>query len=269
MDEPAPRVTVLIGAFNSAATLERAIDAILAQTVRELELIVIDDGSTDATPAVIERACGRDPRVRALPMGRNVGIARSLNAGLEAARAPFVAVQDADDFSAPERLERQLAVLEAQPDVAVVGSRMHEVDEAGRALAPRTSFAAGDVRRALLRFNPIPNTSAAMRRAAVLEAGGYDPRYRYAMEYDLWLRLAERWRLVTLEEPLSTRVMGTANVAARAERAQTAEAIAIRARALARRRTLRGASGLLVPLLAWLTPTPLKRVRRRRLGQAP
>ncbi|HYV16966.1 MAG TPA: glycosyltransferase [Conexibacter sp.] len=264
-----PRVSVLIGAFNSAATLDRAIDAILGQTVRELELIVIDDGSTDATAAVIARALARDPRIRSLPMERNVGIARSLNAGLRAAKAPVVAVQDADDYSAPERLERQLAVLDARPDVAVVGTSMHEVDEQGRPLAPRTSFAAGDVNEVLARFNPIPNTSVAFRRDAVLAVGGYDARYRYAMEYDLWLRLAERWRVVTLDEPLSTRVMGTANVAARAERAQTAEAIAIRLRALRRRRTLRGASGLVVPILAWLTPIPLKRVRRRRLGQAP
>lgn len=269
MSEPEPRVSVLIGAFNSAATLDRAIDAVLAQTVRELELIVIDDGSTDASPELIERACARDPRVRALPMGRNVGIARSLNEGLRAARAPVVAVQDADDYSAPERLACQLAVLDDDPEVAVVGTRMHEVDEAGRPLAPRTSFASGDVRDVLMRFNPIPNTSAAMRRDAVLGAGGYDSRYRYAMEYDLWLRLAERWKLVALEEPLSTRVMGSANVAARAERAQTAEAIRIRVRALRRRQTLHGAGGLVLPVVSWLTPTPLKRARRRRLGQAP
>ena len=264
-----PRVSVLIGSFNNAATLDRAIDAILAQTVRDLELIVIDDGSTDSTGAVIARAIARDDRVRALPMGTNVGIARSLNAGLREARAPIVAIQDADDYSAPERLARQLSVLDADPEIAVVGTRMHEVDEQGRVLAPRTSFAAGDVRDALLRFNPIPNTCVALRREAALSVGGYDSRYRYAMEYDLWLRLADRWRIVTLDEPLSTRVMGSTNVAARAERAQTGEAILIRLRALRRRRTLRGVSGLLVPLVAWLTPTPLKRVRRRCLGQAP
>jgi glycosyltransferase involved in cell wall biosynthesis len=263
------RATVLIGAYNSAATLQRAIDAILAQTVPELELIVIDDGSADDSAVIAYGVAKVDSRVRVLEMGRNVGIARSLNAGIEAARAPFVAVNDADDWSAPHRLERQLSVLEAQADVAVVGVRMHEVDEAGHGLAPRTSFAAGDVREALMRFNPIPNTSAMFRRDAVMEAGGYDPRYRYAMEYDLWLRLAERWRLLTLDEPLATRVMGSANVAARAERAQTKEAIEIRLRALSRRRTLHGAGGLLAPTLSYVTPLGLKRARRRRLGQAP
>lgn len=266
---PSPQVSVLIGAYNSAGTLQRAIDSMLAQRAVELELIVLDDGSCDDSLAIAERAAAADARVRVLAMGENVGISRSLNEGLHAARAPYVAIQDADDYSQPERLQRQLAVLLEHPDVAVVGSRMREVDSRGRELAPRTRFAAGDVGGVLLRFNPIPNTSCCMRREAVLAAGGYDARYRYAMEYDLWLRLAERWRLVALDEPLSTRVMGDANVAARAERAQIGEAIRIRLRALGRRRTLRGASALLVPAIAWLTPIPLKRARRRRLGQAP
>jgi glycosyltransferase involved in cell wall biosynthesis len=263
-----PRITVLIGAYNHEATLPRAVASMLAQTVEDLELIVIDDGSTDRSAEVAESLAAGDSRVRVLRMGENVGIARSLNAALSEARAPFVAVQDADDWSEPRRLERQLAVLDAEPDVGVVGSRMREVDEAGRELSPRTSFASGDVGAVLMRFNPIPNTSAALRRSVVLDVGGYDARYRYATEYDLWLRVAERRRVVAIDEPLSTRVMSSTNVAARAERAQTAEGIAIRLRALRRRRTLRGASGLALPVLAYLTPPALKRARRRRLGQA-
>ncbi|HEX3872808.1 MAG TPA: glycosyltransferase family 2 protein [Solirubrobacteraceae bacterium] len=264
-----PRVSVLIGAFNNAGTLRRAAESILRQTVGDLELVIIDDGSTDRTAAVAAGIEAGDPRVRLLPMGENVGISRSLNAGLLAARGAIVAVQDADDHSDERRIERELAVLDEDPAVAVVGCRMREVDESGRPLAARTTFAAGDVRGVLMRFNPIPNTSAAFRRAAVLELGGYDPRYRYAMEYDLWLRLAERHLVVALDETLATRVMGTANVAARAERAQNAEAIVIRLRALRRRRTLRGVDGLVLPAISQLTPTALKRARRRRLGQAP
>jgi cellulose synthase/poly-beta-1,6-N-acetylglucosamine synthase-like glycosyltransferase len=257
-----------MGAYDNASTLEEAMRSILAQTVRDLELLVIDDGSRDDSRAVAERVAAADDRARVLAMERNVGISASLNAGLREARADVVAVQDADDWSAPERLERQLAVLDARPEVAVVGSRMREVDGAGRELAPRTSFAAGDVNDVLLRFNPIPNTSAAFRREVALGLGGYDPRYRFAMEYDLWLRIAERHVVHTVDEPLSTRRMAGGNVAARHEREQTAEAIAIRLRALRRRRSLRGAHWLAVPALAYLTPAPLKRARRRRLGQA-
>ena len=264
-----PRATVLIGAYNNASTLPRAIESVLAQTVTELELIVIDDGSSDGSADVAVAVAGGDKRMRLLRMPHNVGISRSLNEGLRAAAAPVVAIQDADDWSEPVRLERQLGVLDSDPSVAVVGSRMREVDAAGAELRPRTSFASGDVGDVLLRFNPIPNTCAAFRRDAAVAAGGYDPRYRYAMEYDLWLRLAERDRVLTLDEVLATRVMSRTNVAARRERAQTAEAITIRARALRRRRTLRGAQWVLIPALSYVTPLPLKRALRRRLGMAP
>ncbi|MEX2195793.1 MAG: glycosyltransferase [Thermoleophilaceae bacterium] len=259
-------MSVLIGCWNNAATLPRAIDSILGQTLRELELIVVDDGSTDETPSLVEAI--DDPRVRRLPL-KHMGISRSLNEGLAAARAPVVAIQDADDWSLPSRLERQLAVLDSDPSVGVVGCRMREVDPGGRELRPRTAFAAGDVRGVLMRFNPIPNTSAMFRRAAALQVGGYDPRRRYAMEYDLWLRLAERHGVVTLDEVLAVREMGSSNVAATRERAQIREALGIRVSALRRRRTLRGARGLVLPSVSLLTPPPLKRTLRRRLGQAP
>lgn len=264
-----PAVTVLIGAYDNERTVARAIASILSQTEPRLELIVIDDGSADRSAEAARAAIGSDPRGRVIELERNTGIARSLNEGLRAAVAPVVAIQDADDYAAPERLERQLAVLATQPDVAVVGARMREVDAAGRVLRPRTTFAAGDVGAVLLRFNPIPNGAAAYRRDVALELGGYDRRYRFAAEYDLWLRIAERHRLLALEEELCTRVMGEGNVAARAERAQLAEAIAIRARALARQRTLRGAGGLARPALSYALPASLKRALRRRRGQAP
>jgi glycosyltransferase involved in cell wall biosynthesis len=264
-----PAVTVLIGAYENEATVARAIASILAQTEARLELIVIDDGSRDGSADAARAAIGADPRGRVLKLERNAGIARSLNEGLRAAAAPLVAIQDADDYSDPRRLERQLAVLAEDPGVAVVGVRMREVGPDERPLSPRTSFAAGDVGAVLMRFNPIPNSAALLRREVALAVGGYDSRYRYAAEYDLWLRIAEGHRLLALDEELCTRVMGGANVAARAERAQLAEGIAIRLRALRRRRTLRGATGLLRPALSYALPIGLKRALRERRGQAP
>jgi glycosyltransferase involved in cell wall biosynthesis len=263
-----PRVSVLIGCWNNASTLRAAAESILTQTMSDLELVIVDDGSTDGTPHLAVELQSGDPRVRYLPLA-HMGISGSLNEGLRATHAEFVAFQDADDWSEPQRLERELAVFERRPEVVVVGCRMREVDGAGASLAPRTSFAVGDVNDTLMRFNPIPNSCAMVRRAAVIEAGGFDSAYRYAMDYDLWLRLAERGKVVTLDESLAVRVMGGANVAVRAERAQTLEAIQIRLAALRRRRTLRGAAGLALPLVSLVTPLPLKRVVRRRAGQAP
>ena len=120
-----------------------------------------------------------------------------------------------------------------------------------------------------MRFNPIPNSCAALRRQAALDAGGYDPRYLYAMEWDLWLKLAERHEIVTIDAPLATRLMSGANVAARRERAQIGETLRLRIAALRRRRSPRGMLGLLPAAVSWVTPIPLKRMARRRLGQAP
>ncbi len=261
-------MSVLIGCWNNASTLRSAAQSILTQTLTDLELVIVDDGSTDATPQVAAELQAADARVRYLPL-THMGISGSLNEGLRAARAQFVAFQDADDWSEPARLQRELEVLEQRPEVVAVGCRMREVDGSGTELAPRTSFAAGDVNETLMRFNPIPNSCAMVRRRTVLDAGGFDPRYLYAMDYDLWLRLAERGTIVTLDEPLAVRVMGGANVAARKERAQTLEAIQIRLMALRRRRTVRGVEGLALPLVSLATPPALKRAVRRRAGQAP
>ena len=266
-DAVTPRVTVLIGAYNNAATLPQAIGSILGQTVDELELLVLDDGSSDETAAVV--AAIEDERLRYVPL-EHMGIARSLNLGIEQARAPVVAVQDADDWSEPQRLERQLAVLDSSPEVAVVGGLMREVDEHGRELVPRTGHGVGDVNDLLMRYNPLPNSCAAYRREVVLELGGYDARYRYAAEYDLWLRVAEQHRVVVLDEVLATRRMSGTNVAgARGARADRGDDRPPPARRSGGGAASAGAHWLALPVISFLTPTPLKRARRRRLGQAP
>ena len=259
-------VAVLIGSYDNADTLGRAIESMLGQTLPPAELLVVDDGSTDDTAGVAAGYASSGVRRLALP---HMGISRSLNAGLAAVSAPYVAIQDADDWSLPTRLERQVALLEARPDVAVVGCRMREVGPDGAVLRPRTSFAPGDVRRALWRFNPIPNGSACLRRSAVLAAGGYDPRYRWAMEYDLWLRLAEHHTIWTLDEELAVRTMSASNVASTREREQLAEVVRMVARAAWRRRALAGVVGAAVPAISWATPLGVKRALRSRLGQAP
>ena len=261
-----PEVTALIGSWNNAATLPRAIESVLAQGLRQLELIVVDDGSTDETPDIVRN--WRDPRVRLLSL-EHMGIARSLNRGLEEAGSDLVAVLDADDWALPGRLERQVQLLRARPEVAVTGCLMREVDEQGTELRRRLKFATGDVTDTLLRFNSIPNTSAAFRRSAVLDAGGYDPRWRYAMEYDLWLRLAESNRIWNIGEELAVRELGSANAGARNERAQMTEALRIRLGALRRRRSLRGAGGLAYPFASYAAPMPLRRAVRRARGMAP
>jgi glycosyltransferase involved in cell wall biosynthesis len=263
----APRASVLIGSFNNADVVPRAIRSVLGQTLHELELLVLDDGSEDGTDELIEEQFD-DPRLRYLKLPHR-GIPGTLNHGLREASSEIVVVLDSDDWCLPTRIERQVAFLDARPDVAVVGCRMQEVDKHGNELRARTSFRAGEVNHALRWFNPIPNTAAAFRRSAALEAGGYDERWRYAMDYDLWLRIAERHTIWTLDEVLAVRSMHGGNFGAGNERPMMREVLGIQLAALRRQPSARAVGGMAIPALSLATPTPVKRAARRLLNQAP
>lgn len=116
-----PLVSVVMAVWNDPRWLRVAIDSILDQSLRELELVVVDDGSTDETVDILADAERRDPRVRLLRVP-HTGAAAALNAGIEAARADFIARLDADDWSHPRRLERQLVLLRSRAEIGVVGS---------------------------------------------------------------------------------------------------------------------------------------------------
>lgn len=266
-----PAVSVVLAARNEAARIQEALDSVLAQTLVDFELIVVDDGSLDATADIVEAQA--DERIRLLRAPHS-GLAGALNRGLGMALAPFVARQDADDASLPPRLERQASFLGAHPGVAVVGTRWQEEGPDGEEVRPRTPFTAGPVNGALLRHNPIAHSTAMFRREAVQALGGYDERLPFAQDYDLWLRLAATGAsLWNLDELLAIRRMTGANVAARKERAQIRSELSIRRRDLVRRaqagepvgeaaaRLARRAAGLAVPLA-------VKRARRRARKQA-
>ena len=184
-----PEVTVLMPAFNAGRFIGASIRSVLRQEFGNFELLVIDDGSTDDTAAVVGGF--RDPRVRLLRHEANRGLVATLNEGLREARGPLVARQDADDLSRHDRLGRQAGYLRSHPGDVAVGSGADLIDERGRyrgALRlPRT--------RAQLRWdlcfrNPVPHSSVMLRRREILdEFGGY-PDSIASEDYRLWSRSA-------------------------------------------------------------------------------
>lgn len=198
----APRVSVVMPVFNSETYVAEAVESVLGQTLRELELIVVDDGSRDTSNAILEQSARRDPRVRLIVNETNLGVRIAMNQGWQAARAPYIARMDADDVALRERLDRQVAFLDTHPSVAAVGGAMITIDAAGRR-GSTVQFATENagIRSTLMRRNCLAHPTVTMRRSALEAVGGY--RVEHAEDYDLWLRLSERYQLANLSEPVT------------------------------------------------------------------
>lgn len=258
----APAVSALMSVWNGAPRVREAVESVLRQTMDDLELIVIDDGSADETPAIL--GSFRDPRLRVERRART-GLTRALGAALELARAPLVARLDADDVALPERFERQRAFLDAHPDIGLLGTGAHEVDAEGRALAvvrPPTDDEA--IRCALIRRNPFVHSSVMMRRAIVERVGGYDPAFPVAQDYDLWMRMSRVTRMANLPQPLVVRHLLPGRIGS------TRETERLRAEARVRWRAVRAgtypawcALFALRPLVAQSLPEGARRLLRR------
>ena len=204
-----PLVSVVIPAFNAAWSLGRTLASVTNQTWPEIEIIVVDDGSTDSTPDLVREHAANDPRIR-LVRQPNGGVASARNRGLREARGEYFAPIDSDDLWAADNLEKQVEALEAAGERAAFAFAYSAcIDEFGRPLpsSPRTEAPRIDFEGLLLR-NAVSNGSAAVfRRRRVIEAGGYDERLRAAgaqgaEDWKLTLTLVSRYEAVLVAEPL-------------------------------------------------------------------
>lgn len=186
----APAVTVLMPVYNGEAHLCEAVDSILAQTFTDFELIVVDDGSSDATPKILEDYARKDTRVRIVHNEQNVKIAASLNKGLMLARAPLIARMDADDVSLPERLAEQVRFMTVREAITLCGSfmRIYDTNELW-SLPEENDY----IRARLLFWNSFYHPTVVFRKEEVLRlTDGYaEEASGYCEDYDLWIRLAE------------------------------------------------------------------------------
>jgi glycosyltransferase involved in cell wall biosynthesis len=201
----APAVSVAMSVYNGGDFLAESIESILAQTFRQFEFLIVDDASSDRSLEIVEAYAARDDRIRIIRNDSNLGLTKSLNRAINMARAPLIARHDADDVALPERFAQQVACFEAHPECDVVGTNYTFIDHRGQPVDGHfySAFDA-DVHATLLRGrNPICHTSVMFRRSVFLDAGGYDERFRYAQDYELWLRLlAGGHRLHNLDERL-------------------------------------------------------------------
>ncbi|MBI5471069.1 MAG: glycosyltransferase [Ignavibacteriae bacterium] len=199
-----PTVSVVFPVYNGERYVREAIESILRQTFADFELIVVDDGSNDATPAIIKSFT--DSRIRVLTNPRNVGIIATLNRAIRDAEGEFVCRMDADDIAAPERLQVQMEFLRLHPNVAMVGSNVVIIDESGVTIAteelPQSN---AEIRSAMFVHNPFAHGSVMLRRDVLNAVGAYDNRFLHNEDYDLWLRIASQFEVANISLPLLKR----------------------------------------------------------------
>ena len=193
-----PRLSVVMPVHNALPYLDEAIESILRQSFADFEFVILDDGSTDGSTEVLRRWAERDPRIRLVEGGRRLGPAGSSNRVVQEARAPIVARMDADDVARPDRLERQLALLDAEPDAVLVGTLWDVIDERGRKVREAD-------RSRLLRvspFAPFSHPTIMFRREAFDRTGGYRAEADRWEDVDLYLRFAAAGRILVIADPL-------------------------------------------------------------------
>jgi len=189
------RVSAIMPSYNRDRYVAEALDSALSQGFEGLEVVVVDDGSTDGTRAVLERY--RD-RVR-IELQANAGQSAAVNRAVELARGEYVALIDNDDAWLPGKLARQIPLLDADPGAAILYAAFEVMDGEGKAMAdpsPSRRTPSGEVLGDLCDENFLRTPTVIFRRALFLEAGGYDRSLRYTNDWDMWLRLATGRRVL-------------------------------------------------------------------------
>ena len=203
--QASPAVSVVMTVYNTERYVAEAVESVLSQTFRDFEFIVIDDGSTDRSPAILRDYAARDRRIK-LVSRPNTGIVAAANEGISMARGRYLARMDSDDVCLPRRFETQVRYLDEHPECVLVGSRVTVVDPYGSpVLESGQKLTHEEIDAELLGSGggwAIVQPSAMMRTEAVRRVGAYRGRHNVSEDQDLFLRLAEVGRVANLPEPL-------------------------------------------------------------------
>lgn len=199
-----PRVSVLIPAYNAAGSIRRAVDSVLAQTYSDLEVIVVDDGSTDSTRDVLANYGDRICYIYQENQERSA----ARNNGIRNARGEYIAFLDSDDYWLPTKLERQMALFDEHPETGLVYSLAYSIDANGRRLAisgavPERAVDPLKTYCRLLLGNFIPGITPVIKRACCTSVGWFDVMLSQSEDWDYWLRVAQEHPVQAVAEPLA------------------------------------------------------------------
>lgn len=188
--------------YNGMEFLKESVESILDQSYKNLEFIIINDGSTDQTQEILDSFAKKDDRIRIFHQ-ENIGLTKSLNLGISYSKGSYIARQDADDVSFPQRLEKQVKFLEENPKYFLVATSYREIDEENRDLGPPlVPLLENDesLKKNIGNFNPFCHPSVLFRNSTEGIGFFYDESFRYAQDYELWVRILKHHKAYIIPE---------------------------------------------------------------------
>lgn len=215
-------VSVIIPSYNSAQFLNQCLDSVVAQTLPPAEILLIDDGSTDGTRAVVESYVARYPHLVRYAFQKNAGQGEARNHGLRLAKSEWVAFLDADDWWEPQKLEKQTAQVESTPGVEFfyTSMMMHLPDGAAwKMSATPPSALWPEIRHS----NKITPSTVLANRRLLLDAGGFDPQFRGTEDWELWVRLGPGLKMAYLDDALTWYRVSDAGISTKIDHMMTQE----------------------------------------------
>ena len=253
-----PRFSVVTSVHNGETYLEECVNSILNQTFKDFEYIILNNGSTDRTPDILDRYT--DPRILIIHQ-ENLGVVNSLNKGVSLCSSDLIARLDADDYVHPHWLEKHYEYLTQNQDVVLCSSRFEELIN-GKLYPQSFPFVENDneIRKSLSFMNPIAHSLSIIRKPSLMRAGGYDPKLIIAHDYDLWIRLLEVGKGHNLNENLGVHRAHDSSYSMKKERKMIKEVFQVQWKAYIR---LGGSFWKMVRSLsrrgmAWFLPAKLR-----------
>ena len=199
MKEPV-LISVIIPTYNKSQYLKEAIESVLNQTYKNIEIIIVDDGSTDNTEKIARSFQGT--RIIYF-FQKNKGPAGARDSGIKKAQGEYVAFLDSDDLWLPEKLERQIEFMERNSEIGLLGTGCYEVDSGGKMIGKKNFPTENNIlQKILIKYNPFIQSSVTIKKEILDKVEGYDENFSESEDYDLWLRIAKYCQIANLPEPL-------------------------------------------------------------------